>query len=111
MPAANSSILVTFHDATATFGGMSGPLISQGLFLDANPATWEPATVSGVIPVGTRWLVTQVAYNNASLLSNNGALAGGYVDSAFTEIRIVPEPTALSLAGLGVVSLLRSRRR
>lgn len=50
---------------------------STGLTLDADPMTWETITLTDTIPAGTRWLVIEVAYGNASLQGD-----AGYVDGA-----------------------------
>ncbi len=78
--------------------------LSGGLVLDNDANTWESISASGPIPAGTRWLVSQVLYNNASLAGNPG-----YVDAA--ELTVTPEPsTALLMIASGAMLLLRRRR-
>jgi hypothetical protein len=91
--AANSGVYVSFFTAN-NYGSLTST-IGSGLTLDNNPITWETSSVTGPIPAGTRWLMSQVAYNDVSLLG-----AAGYVDAA--DLTIVPEPgtTALLLSGL-----------
>jgi len=103
VPAASASVVLTFHSA-ATYGSQIGSPISSGITLDNLPVTWEPAYLSGPVPVGTRWLVSQVAYNNASLGGNPG-----YVDGA--RLDVLPEPATLGLLALGGVGVMVRRRR
>jgi hypothetical protein len=72
--------------------------------LDGNAGTWEHNQVSLALPVGTRWLITEVAYVNASLSGGTG-----YVDSAYLEV--VPEPTLLASLGAGLAAIARRRLR
>lgn len=88
-----------------TYSSMIGNSGNGTLSLDANPQTWESVSVTSMIPVGTTWLVYQVAYQNASIGTNTG-----FVDLAGLDIVQVPAPgalAALALAGLGA----RRRRR
>ena len=98
---AQGSIVVQFFTA-ANYGSLIGNSGISGLALDANPLTWETNSVSSAIPVGTTWMLFQVAYGNASIGNN-----AGFVDNAFLEI--VPSPGAIALLGLG--GLLGGRRR
>jgi hypothetical protein len=61
---------------------------------------WDYAQIDGTIPVGTRWIVSQVLYSNASLQGY-----AGYVDAA--ELTIVPEPATILLLTLGGLLLRR----
>ena len=110
VPAAAASTGVFFVDSTGVYGNFTGPFSSTGQVLDANPGTWQPITDAGSVPVGTRWLIIQVAYSNASLASVNGTIEPGYVDVADLDIR-VPEPASLSLLALGPVLARRRRSR
>lgn len=91
--------------SAANFGSMIGPTDQNVFNLDFSSATWELNTVSATVPVSTRWIAFQVAYDNNSILG----LAGGYVDDTFMEI--VPAPGALALSGAAGLVALRRRRR
>ena len=62
----------------------------------------EQATISSLIPIGTTWMVFQVAYQNASIGNNPG-----FVDDAHMDI--LPAPGAIAL--LGLAGLCNRRRR
>ena len=94
---------VEFFSA-ASYGSGLGYSGSGVLTLDANPQTWESASITAPIPVGTTWMVFQVAYNDASLAGNHG-----FVDDA--DLQIIPAPGAAVLAGVGVVCAGVGRRR
>jgi hypothetical protein len=85
---------VMFFSAS-NFGSMLGNSGNGTLNLDANPNTWEQASISSLIPVGTTWLVYQVAYQNASIFTNTG-----FVDQTYMDITAVPAPGAIALVGL-----------
>ena len=72
--------------------------IRHSITLDNDRDTWQPALASGAIPVDTRWVLSQVGYNN-DLLGNDS----GYVDA--TELTIVPEPATLGLLVMALLSL------
>ena len=97
VPAAAGAVYMQFFSAS-NYGSQIGSYISIGLNLDNLDTTWETAAVSGAIPVGTRWLLSQVAYSDASLLGLDGQSHPGYVDAA--DITITPEPASLGLLGL-----------
>jgi hypothetical protein len=88
----------------STWGSMIGNSGNGTLFLDANPQTWEGVSVTSMIPVGTTWLVYQVAFQNASIGTNTG-----FADLAGIDILQVPAPGAIAL--LGLVGLGARRRR
>lgn len=87
-------------------GSWASPIsaVFSNLTLDSNPATWEPILINTPVPVGTRWLVTEWIYNNASLQGQ-----AGYVDAA--RLVIVPEPATLGLLTLGGMAIMRRRGR
>ena len=106
---AGSNVAVLFFSA-ASYSTQIGTPVSSGLTLDSLSATWQSNAVSGAIPVSTRWLVTQVAYNNASLQTADGSVYPGYVDAADLTITQIPEPTTLGLLALGSL-VMRSKRK
>ncbi len=102
VPAAIASVYVQFFSAS-NYGSQIGTPLNAGLTLDNTPGTWELISVSGAIPVNTRWILSQVMYNNASLVNNPG-----YVDAA--RFTVTPEPATLAALGLGSLAFLRRRR-
>ena len=100
VPAANAAVYVQFFGAS-NYGSLIGGPLGAGLTLDNSNLTWQTISVSGAIPVGTRWLLSQVAYNNASIGVNPG-----YVDAADLTITAVPEPGTMALLLSGVAGLL-----
>ena len=98
-----AAVIVQFFTG-ANYASLIGSSGSGTLTLDSNPTTWESISVSSAIPVGTTWLVYQVAYQNASIGNNTG-----FVDDAYLNITQVPAPGALAL--LGLAGLAGRRRR
>ena len=94
--------------AMSNYGSQIGSGIIGTITVDTNPATWQPASVTGVVPLGTTWMVAQVLYNNASLANHPG-----YVDQAELRISPIPEPGTFGLmlfGGLAVGLMLRRAR-
>lgn len=102
VPAATAAVAIRFFSA-ANWGSANGGPIVGGLSLDASPTTWQTASVTTPVPVLTRWLITELAFSNASLLGNPG-----YADAA--DLTIVPEPASLALLAAGSLLVLRRRR-
>ncbi len=100
--AALAGVYVQFFTAS-NYGSLT-TYIGNTLTLDVSPLTWETISTSGTVPPGTRWLMSQVAYNNASLAGNSG-----YVDAA--DLTITPEPATLGLLALGGLAMLKRKRK
>lgn len=74
VPAAAAGIRLHFF-ADDVWGPAPG--VGNSRVLDSDPTTWESLSVRGVIPSGTRWLVTELLYVNATIRPD-----AGYVDRA-----------------------------
>jgi hypothetical protein len=103
LAAALGGVGVSFF-TTSTYGSNIPPYPAASMTLDNSVNTWQSISVSSAIPVGTRWLVSQVFYQDASLLGLDGNYGAGYADAA--DLRIVPEPSTLILLTAGLLGLL-----
>ncbi len=101
VPAGVGGVTVRFFTA-ANWGSAIGAPVSGSLALDNLSGTWQTASVSTAIPVSTRWLITEVAFTNSTMLGNPG-----YVDAA--DLTVTPEPASLGLLCLGGLLLIRRR--
>ena len=101
---AGTGVIVTFLNGNDFNANQIG-VISHSLTLDGDDNTWQQNSVSGAIPVGTQWIVSQVTYNGASLGGNPG-----FVDAADLTIEAVPEPGTV-LFGIACVGVAALRRR
>jgi hypothetical protein len=108
IPAALGGIAVSFFTAS-NYGSLTS-FITNSLTLDNAPGTWQPISVSGAIPVGTRWLLSQVFFQDATLQGAppDPTFYGGYVDAA--DLTVTPEPATMGLLGLGGLLLRRKMR-
>ena len=79
MPAALAYVEVSFFDSS--YALLGGPF-SAGLVLDANPSTWEQISVTATEPLNTKYVLSQVLYDNSTLLDITGVIDPGYVNSA-----------------------------
>ena len=105
--AALGALSVTFC-TTSLYSSNTG-FISNSLTLDNSANTWQTISVSSVIPVGTRWLLSQVFYQDATLqgVPPDTSYYGGYVDAA--DMTVTPEPATMCLLGLGSLLLRRKK--
>jgi hypothetical protein len=72
---------------------------------DAGPNNvWSLVSTSGTVPVGTA-TVRLSLYGTTSVAGG----ADGYIDNV--DFRIIPEPTSITLAGLGIATAALRRRR
>jgi len=109
LSAALGVISVSFF-TTSTYGSLIGSSPIASLTLDTSDTTWQPISLSSAVPVGTRWILTQVAYQDATLFGIDGQYHPGYVDAADTTIGQIPEPATLGLLALGgMMTFLRRR--
>jgi hypothetical protein len=108
IPAALGGIGVSFFTAS-NYGSLTS-YITNTLTLDNAPGTWESISINSAIPIGTRWLLSQVFFQDSTLQGAppDTTYYGGYVDAA--DLTITPEPATLGLLGLGALSLLKKRR-
>jgi hypothetical protein len=106
VPAATGGVYIQFFSAS-NYGSQIGTGLAGPLALDALDTTWETAAVTTGVPVGTRWILSQVYYSDASLLGVDGVVHGGYVDAA--DLRVTPEPATLGLLAMGAFAMLRRR--
>jgi hypothetical protein len=106
--AALGGIGVSFFTAS-NYGSLTSS-ISNTFTLDNAPGTWQPISVSGAIPVGTRWLLSQVFFQDATLQGAppDPTFYGGYVDAA--DLTITPEPATIAILSLGGLLLRRKTR-
>lgn len=101
VPAGVGGVTVRFFSAANWVSSIGAP-VSGSLTLDNLPGTWQTASVSTAVPVSTRWLITEVAFTNSTMLGNPG-----YVDAA--DLTVTPEPASLGLLCLGGLLLIRRR--
>lgn len=77
---------------------------SAAFALDSSPNTWESFVISAPVPVGTRWILAQLGYVDATLPFG----ARGYVDEA--SLRVIPEPSSLAALVAGLLVTVARRR-
>ena len=103
VPAGAAAVYTGFYNgANASIGSFTIPGV-----LDSNVSTWQSLNINAFpVPVGTQYILMQVLYNNASMISSNGASRPGYVDDAMLTLTAVPEPTSIALAATAFVGVL-----
>jgi hypothetical protein len=80
VPPVEGAATVFFYSCDTCWGGVV-PYITAPINLDNSPGTWELSSTSGPIPPGTRWLLVQMGFTDASLLGRPG-----YADCVQMEI-------------------------
>lgn len=103
VPAAVAGIRFWYFDTPDWDINNAGDTVN--VTIDNDPATWETVSITANVPVGTRWLITDLFFNSASLGQGNF----GYVDAA--TLSIVPEPSALALLAVTGLALPFVRKR
>jgi hypothetical protein len=74
IPPVVGGVTVFFYSCATCWGNVV-PYIGTPITLDNNPSTWEQSLVAGSIPAGTRWLLVQTGFTDATLVGRPG-----YVD-------------------------------
>lgn len=104
-----ANVAVRFYnmpDFSASIGGINGP----GLSLDGNVLSWEQVSLTGTIPANALWMSSEVVFGSSSLNGNAGFVDNS-VDGNGLTITVVPEPSGLTLGGLGVLAAVCRRKR
>ncbi len=101
VPAALAFVNMSFYDATYTY---LGDFSSSPGLIDSNPATWEQKSLTMTAPLATKYIVSQVMYDENSITTSDGLVHAGYVDSA--SLTRVPEPGTVALLLGGLAGLL-----
>lgn len=70
--------------------------------LDGNRQTWQEIAIEGTLPANTRWLVVELAFENAGIGVN-----AGFLDEVALTVSAAPAPTTLSMLLLGGLLALR----
>jgi hypothetical protein len=101
VPLALAFVNMSFYDATYTY--LSDLSSSPGL-IDSNPATWQQKSLTATAPLTTKYIVSQVMYDENSITTSDGVIHAGYVDSA--SLTRVPEPGTIVLLLVAVTCTL-----
>lgn len=94
---ARSSTPTTFNDLAEA---------SARVYSDGDGATWELASISFVLPTGTRFLQVEInAVKNVRNNTTNPEFDGHYADDVKLDVTVVPAPAAWLMAVLGIAPL------
>jgi hypothetical protein len=102
IPAARANVVMQFYNGAGLGFEIPGSQLSASMIIDNNPVTWQPLPLSGTIPAGTTWMVSQVSFVNSTI----GAQPG-FVDDV--GLQIVPSPGSLALLSIGGLVVRRRR--
>jgi hypothetical protein len=107
--AALGVVAVSFF-TTSNYASNTPPYLTASTTLDNSPNTWQTISLSIPIPVGTRWLLSQVAFLDSTLqgVPPDTSFYGGYVDAA--DLTIIPEPATMILLGIGGLILRKIKK-
>ena len=98
LSAASAFVNISFYDASYLPLGVP---LSSGLILDNIPSTWEQISATATEPPNTKYIISQVLYDNSTLMDSAGVIDPSYVDAASLTLNPVPEPSAFALLGAG----------
>jgi hypothetical protein len=74
--------------------------------------TWTSVGITNIpVPIGTSYILAQVAFQNASLTNPNNIDYDGYVDDANLTLNNIPEPASIGLSVIPAIAALATRRR
>lgn len=111
VPPGPADLFLAVHystDPNGTWGTYSQVLNSGLIGLDNDPMTWQQVQLSGVLPVGTRYVLFELAFRDEPLRMP-GAVLYGYADC--TSFEIVPEPAMAASLVPGLLLFWRRRSR
>ena len=101
--AARIGLRLSYYATDADFGSPLS-IESRAMILDDDTSTWQGLYYRSDIPAAATWVGFEVNFRNDTIGTDSG-----FVDGA--SLLLVPEPASMIALGLGVVALLRRRKR